>query len=156
MQNNYTETIPFELGVKLKEAGYWNPGCTYDSSYNGPCYFVSSKKYYKEGVIAPWEEVIPAPTYGEVFDWFKSKKNICITMDPFFTFALKGNIGYTWKITYPDFCQGKLVTITENDTWLDGMPYGGSFKLTATAAIEFAITIEVPEDNTVEVNVDEL
>ena len=40
MQNNYTETIPFELGVKLKEAGYWNPGCTYDSSYNGPCYFV--------------------------------------------------------------------------------------------------------------------
>ena len=65
-----TATVPFEIGELLKKVGYWDPKCTYDSCYNNPCYFMGSKKYYKEGVIALWDEIVPAPTYAEVYDWF--------------------------------------------------------------------------------------
>ena len=56
----YSEHIPFELGVKLKEAGYWNPRCTYETNYNDPCYFIPSKKFYGEGVVADWNDIVPA------------------------------------------------------------------------------------------------
>ena len=76
----YTANVPFDIAVALKKAGYWNPGCTYESSYNNPCYFIPSKKYYAEGVIAPWDELVPAPTYAEVYDWF-IKQDMVVSID---------------------------------------------------------------------------
>lgn len=75
----YTATVPFDVAVELKQAGYWEPRCTYETSYNGPCYFIPGKRYYAEGVIAPWDELVPAPTYADVIDWFFNKEIIlCI------------------------------------------------------------------------------
>lgn len=156
MRNNYTANVPFEIGVKLKEAGYWNPGCTYDSSYNGPCYVINSKKFYADGVVAPWDDIVPAPTYAEVFDWFASEKYIVITLEPFHTFALKERIGYTWKIVYPDYELGGLVLRSEDDEWDSSKGFGGSFKLTANDAIENAMTITVPVYEFVEVDMKDL
>lgn len=96
------------------------------------------------------------PTYGEVFDWF-SQKGIVITLEPFHTFSLKGHIGYTWKINYEDPELG-LVLRTEDDEYKPGDGYGGSFKLTANAAIESAMKIgdKSVEVKYIEVNIDEL
>lgn len=145
MKNNYTGHVPFEIGVKLKEVGYWNPRCTYDTSYNDPCYTIHNKKFYDEGVVAPWDDIVPAPTYAEVFDWLASEKQIVITLEPFHTFALKERIGYTWKIVFPNYELGHMVIKPEEDEWDSSKGLGGSFKLTANAAIEVAITIQVPE-----------
>lgn len=79
------------------------------------------------------------PTYGEVFDWF-SQKGIVITLEPFHTFSLKGHIGYTWKINYEDPELGWVLR-SEDDEYKPEDGYGGSFKLTATAAIESAMKI---------------
>lgn len=151
----YSEHIPFELGVKLKEAGYWNPRCTYETNYNDPCYFIPSKKFYPEGVVADWNDIVPAPTYADVFEWFSIEKGIIITLEPFFTFALKGQIGYTWKINYVDPELG-LVLRTEEDEYQSGDGFGGSFKLTANAAIESAMKIGDKSIKYIEVNIDEL
>lgn len=140
MENSYTANVPFEIGVKLKEAGYWNPRCTYGYSYNDPCYFIPSKRFYDEGVVAPWEDIVPAPTYAQIFDWFASERGIVITLEPFHTFSLKGQMGYTWKINYVDPDLG-LVLRTEEDEWDSSKAFGGSFKLTANAAIESATTL---------------
>ena len=83
------------------------------------------------------------PTYGEVFDWFTTDRYVVITLEPFHTFALQGHIGYTWKITYPDYDSGGLVIRTEDDEWNSNKAFGGSFKLTANDAIESAMTITV-------------
>ena len=143
--SRYTEHVPFEIGVKLKEYGYWNPGCTYESSYNGPCYFTSSKNLYRDGVVAPWDEIVPAPTYAEVFDWFFQEKGIVITLEPFFTNSLKENIAFTWKVSFLD-CKnldGPVIrNICEEDVWDSSQGYGGSFLLTAAAAIESAMKIQ--------------
>ena len=77
----YTATVPFEVAVELKKAGYWKPRCTYETSYNSPCYFIPSKKYYAEGVIADWKDIVPAPTYAEVYDWFIEKQNMILCID---------------------------------------------------------------------------
>lgn len=75
----YTNIVPFEIGKLLKDAGYWDPGCTYESSYNKSCYYVPSGKFYGEGVIADWADVVPAPTYAEVFDWLLTNEIVvCI------------------------------------------------------------------------------
>lgn len=140
MVSEYTEHVPFEIGVKLKEYGYWNPRCTYESSYNGPCYF-KTKKFYKDGVVANWNDITPAPTYAEVIDWFVNEKRIIIILEPFFTYSLNGNIAYNWKIYYLDKELG-LVLRTEEDEWDSSKGYGGSFKLTANAAIESAMTVK--------------
>lgn len=68
-KKHLTDYIPFSLAGQLKKAGYWNPGCTYSSCYNGPCFFILSKKFYADGVVSDWEDVLPAPTYAEVVDW---------------------------------------------------------------------------------------
>ena len=156
MVKGYTDHIPFELGVKLKEYGYWNPGCTYDSNYNNPCYFVKSKVFYDKGVVAPWELIVPAPTYAEVFDWFIEKKGIIITLDPFFTKENKNHIAYTWKVSYPDLNNGCIVIRTEEDEWKSSKGFGGSFGLTANDAIEYAMTITVNNEEFIEVNIEDL
>jgi len=156
MRNNYTDYVPFEIGVKLKKAGYWKPRCTYESSYNDPCYIINSKKFYVDGVVAPWGDIVPAPTYAEVFDWFASEKHIVITLEPFHTFALQERIGYTWKIAYPDYELGKLVIKSEEDEWDSSKCFGGSFKLTANEAIENAMTITVKPEEFIEVDINDL
>ena len=80
------------------------------------------------------------PTYGEAFDWF-SERGIVITLEPFHTFSLKGQIGYTWKINYVAPELG-LVLRSEDDEYKPGDGFGGSFKFTANAAIESAMTIK--------------
>jgi hypothetical protein len=76
-----------------------------------------------------------------VFDWFSIVKGIVITLEPFHTFALKGHIGYTWKINYVDPELG-MVLRTEEDEYNLRDGYGGSFKLTANAAIKSAMRIK--------------
>jgi len=150
----YSEHIPFELGIKLKEAGYWNPRCTYDTNYNDPCYFIPSKKFYPDGVVAHWDDIVPAPTYYKVFEWFSTEKGIIITLEPFHTFALKGYIAYTWKVSYSND-EGKLTTITEEDIYKGGA-YGGSFCLSADSAIEFAMTLGDKRPEVIEVDINDL
>ena len=94
------------------------------------------------------------PTYGDVFDWFSQKK-IIIILEPFFTYSLRDNIAYNWKIYYMDPELG-LVLRTEDDEYKPGDGYGGSFKLTATAAIESAMKIGDKSIKYIEVNIDEL
>ena len=141
MVSCYTENVPFKVGEVLKKIGYWDPRCTYSCSYNGPCYFSGSKKFYGDGVVAPWEEIVPAPTYAEVIDWFVNTKNIIIILDPFFTYSLRDHIAYNWKIYYLDG-EKNLILVTENDEYTSDKGYGGSFKLTANDAIMRAAKIQ--------------
>lgn len=134
---NYSEYISEELARKLLDWGYplfsYAPG-TYDGA---PCFDIPGPD--EEG----WEDGdrYQIPTYGEVFDWFSRVKSIVITLEPFHTFALKGQIGYTWKINYVDTKLG-LILRTEEDEYQSGDGYGGSFKLIANAAIESAMRIK--------------
>lgn len=156
--NEYTEHVPFELGVKLKEYGYWNPGCTYESSYNGPCYF-KTKRFYKDGVVANWNDITPAPTYAEVFDWLANEKGVIIQMKPFFTFALKSHIAFTWIVSYLDHKNlgGPVIrNVGEGDVYDGKEGFGGSFKLTANAAIEYAMTVKSSFMEFEEVKIEEL
>lgn len=154
----YMEHIPFDLGVKLKEFGYWNPGCTYETCYNKPCYF-KTKKLYKDGLVADWDDIIPAPTYAEVFDWFANEKGIIIQLKPFFTFALRGNIAYTWIVSHlaKKNLGGPVIrNIGEGDVYDGKKGFGGSFKLTADAAIEYAMTVKPQFMEFQEVRIEEL
>lgn len=133
---NYSEHISEELARKLLDWGYpllsYAPG-TYDGA---PAFDIP-------GPDEPgWEDGdrYQIPTYGEVFDWFSTVKGIVITLEPFHTFSLKCHIGYTWKINYVDPELG-LVLRTEEDEYQSGDGYGGSFKLSANAAIESAMKI---------------
>ena len=133
---NYSHYIPEELARKLLDWGY--PIFKYSvGGYDGRPYF-DIPGYDEPG----WAEGnrYRIPTYGQVFDWFSSQRNIVITIEPFHTFALKGQIGYTWKINYVDPELG-LVLRTEEDEYQSGDGFGGSFKLTANAAIESAMKI---------------
>lgn len=133
---NYTDTIPVDLARKLLDWGY--PIYKYGiGGYDGkPCFDIP-------GPDEPgWEDGdrYQIPTFGEVFDWFANKKKILIVLEPWFTYALRDHIAYNWKIYYTDPESG-LILRTEEDEYKPGDGYGGSFKLTATAAIESAMTI---------------
>lgn len=148
---NYNEHIPEELARKLLDWGY--PLFNYKGgTYDGKPYF-DIPGYDEPG----WADGnrCQIPTYGEVFDWFSTVKGIVITLEPFHTFALKGQIGYTWKINYVDseLC---LVLRTEEDEYQSGDGFGGSFKLSANAAIESAMKIGDKSIKYIEVNIDEL
>jgi len=134
---NYNEQISEELARKLLDWGYplFNyKGGTYDGK---PCFDIPG---HGEPGWADGNRY-RIPTYGEVFDWFSIVKGIVITLEPFHTFSLKGHIGYTWKINYEDPELG-LVLRSEEDEYKPGDGYGGSFKLTANAAIESAMRIK--------------
>ena len=77
------------------------------------------------------------PTYGEVFDWFSQNKGIIITLEPFHTFALKGRIGYTWKISFIN--DSGYNEITEEDNYRPEDGFGGSFTLVADDVIEYVL-----------------
>lgn len=137
MEDNYTSYIPEQLARKLLEQGM------YLHSY----YDYSDGKPYFETIRAGepgWQKSqrCRIPTYGEVFDWFLSQKSIIITLEPFFVFALRNHIGYTWKVSYPNINTAKMEEVTEEDEWDSSKGYGGSFKLTANAAIEYAMRIQ--------------
>ncbi len=150
---NYSEHIPEELARKLLDYGY--PLFNYKGgTYDGKPYF-DIPGYDEPG----WADGnrYQIPTYGEVFDWFTYNKKIIIIIEPFFTYSLRDNIAYNWKIYYMDPELG-LVLRTEEDEYKPGDGYGGSFKLTATAAIESAMKIgdKSVEVKYIEVNKDEL
>lgn len=69
----YTKNVPFNLAVLLKKAGYWNPGGFLQTVYNGPCYSIDTRTFFRGGVVADWEDLLPAPTYAEVIDWLMDK-----------------------------------------------------------------------------------
>ena len=69
---------------------------------------------------------------------------------------MKGQIGYTWKISYVVYELGLLVSRTEEDEYQPGDGYGGSFKLTANDAIKFAMTLGDKKEKDIEVNFNEL
>lgn len=130
--NNYCDYITADL---LKELiGHNFPAYKYSvGGYDG------KPVYYTKDLFDPdWREcdAYKIPTYAEVMDWFMSK-GIVITLEPFFTFALKDNVGYNWKISYiVKECEMK--TITEKDTYTD-KGYGGSFNLIMDNAIRYAM-----------------
>ena len=133
----YSEYIPEKLARKLLDNGFhlFNYKCgTYDGK---PCFDIPGpdEPGWADG------DRYQIPTYGEVFDWFSTQRGIIITLEPFRTFSLKGHIGYTWKINYEDPELG-LVLRAEDDEYKPGDGYGGSFKLTANAAIESAMKIK--------------
>ena len=108
---NYSEHISEELARKLLDWGYpllsYAPG-TYDGA---PCFDIPGpdEPGWADG------DRYQIPTYGEVFDWFSRVKGIVITLEPFHTFALKGQIGYTWKINYVDPEFGLVLRTEENE-----------------------------------------
>lgn len=151
MVDNYSAYIPVDLAKKLLKFGM--PLHKYHRYDDGkPCFDIPG--YGEPG----WEggDRYRIPTYGEVFDWFASEKHIVITLEPFHTFALKERIGYTWKIVYPDYELGGLVLRSEDDEWDSSKGFGGSFKLSANAAIENAMTITVHTEEFIEVNIEDL
>ena len=133
---NFSGYIPRDLAKELLSFGM--PLYKYDlGSYDGKPYFDT------EDEDSPnWEDCdrYQIPTYGEVIDWFSSK-GIYITFEAFFTFALRGNVAYLWKISYTDSSNNdlKLKTISEEDAWNNKKGYGGSFKLEANDAIRYAM-----------------
>ena len=134
--SNYSSYIPKDLAKELLQYGM--PLCKYGlGSYDGKPYFDT------EDEDSPnWEDCdrYQIPTYGEVIDWFSSK-GIYITFEAFFTFALRGNVAYLWKISYIDSSNNdlKLKTISEEDAWNNKKGYGGSFELDANDAIRYAM-----------------
>ena len=135
---NFSKYIPKDLAKELLQYGM--PLYKYDlGSYDGKPYFDT------EDEDSPnWEDCdrYRIPTYGEVIDWFSSK-GIYITFEAFFTFALRGNVAYLWKISYTDSSNNdlKLKTISEEDAWDSKKGYGGSFELDANDAIKYAMNM---------------
>ena len=133
---NFSGYIPRDLAKELLSFGM--PLYKYDlGSYDGKPYFDTEHKDSPN-----WEDCdrYQIPTYGEVIDWFSSK-GIYISFDAFFTFALRGNVAYLWKISYTDSSNNdlKLKTISEEDAWDSKKGYGGSFELDANDAIRYAM-----------------
>lgn len=140
MVNNYSKIVSVDMAKELLKFGM--PLHKYTVYNDGKPYF-DIPDYGQPG----WEEGdrYRIPTYGEVFDWFANEKYICITLEPYFAIALRGHIAFTWKVAYPDIKLGLLVIKDEGDNWIQGMPYGGSFTLTADDAIKYAMTVKVPD-----------
>ena len=134
---NYSNYIPEELARKLLDWGYPIFKYSVGGYDDKPCFDIPG---YDEPGWADGDRY-RIPTYGEVFDWFSAVKGIIITLEPFHTFSLKGQIGYTWKINYVDPELG-LMLRSEDDEYKPGDGYGGSFKLTANAVIESAMRIK--------------
>ena len=135
---HYTEHIPYDLGKKMKEAGYWEPGCTYDTCYNGPCYALAKDKLYEDGVICDWKDIVPAPTYAEVIDWF-FEKGIFIQMEPWHTFALQERMGFVYEINMVNEEKAQI----DSEVWNEF----ASFGLCLNSAIERAIEILKEKEN---------
>lgn len=67
-------------------------------------------------------------TWAEVFDWF-THNGIFITFKPWFTFALRDHVCYTYQISYIDETEGRLIRAVESEE-------ASSFNLAAIASIE--------------------
>ena len=124
--DTYSEFVPREIALQLKESGMGN-------TFGG---------------------MLSIPSYYETFEWFCSERGIVITLEPFFTYTLKGNIAYTWKISYPNFQTSKMDEVREED--MNNSLYGGSFRLTADDAIKFALTLGDKRSQDIEVNAEDL
>lgn len=131
--NNYCDHITADLLKELIDHNF--PAYKYSvGGYDG------KPVYYTKDLFDPdWTEcdAYKIPTYAEVLDWFMSK-GIVITLEPFFTFALKDNVGYNWKISYI-VKECKMKTISELDMIKSNDGYGGSFQRTMEDVIEFAL-----------------
>ena len=136
--SNFSGYIPRDLAKELLSFGM--PLHRYGiGSYDGQPYFDT------EDEDSPNREDCDRyriPTYGEVIDWFSSK-GIYITFEVFFSFALRGNVAYLWKISYIDSSNNdlKLKIISEGDAWDSKKGYGGSFELDANDAIKYAMNM---------------
>lgn len=131
--NNYCDYITTDLLKELIDHNF--PAYKYSiGGYDG------KPVYYTKDLFDPdWREcdAYKIPTYAEVLDWFMSK-GIVITLEPFFTFSLKDNVGYNWKISYI-VKECKMKTISELDMIKSNDGYGGSFQRTMEDVIEFAL-----------------
>lgn len=112
----YTKHIPYDVATLLKEKHCRLSWTKYKTDGHPNC----------------------TTDYAHIFDWLKSK-GIVITLEPFFTFSLVGNIAYTWFITVVHKDDGTCEKITEQDLWTPDKSYGGSFVLTANEAIKEAL-----------------
>lgn len=135
---NFTGYIPRDLAKEL--LGFGMPLYKYDMDlydYDGKPYFYTEEKGIPGKVSCDRYQI---PTYGEVIDWFSSK-GIYISFDAYFTFALRGNVAYLWKISFIDRSNGdvKWKVISEEDAWDSKKGYGGSFELDANDAIRYAM-----------------
>ena len=78
-------------------------------------------------------------TWAEVFDWL-ADNGIMITFKPWFTFALRDHVCYTYYISYIDEENGSLIRTTEIEE-------ASSFNLAAAASIEEVIKTVKPFSN---------
>lgn len=67
-------------------------------------------------------------TWAEVFDWL-THNGIFIAFKPWFTFALRDHVCYTYQISYIDETEGRLIRAVESEE-------ASSFNLAAIASIE--------------------
>lgn len=135
---NFSGYIPRDLARELLNFGM--PLHKYDMDlydYDGKPYFYTEDAGSPDLASCDRYRI---PTYGEVIDWFSSK-GIYISFDAYFTFALRGNLAYLWKISYIDSSNNdlKLKTISEEEAWDSKKGYGGSFELEANDAIRYAM-----------------
>ena len=133
---HYTSIVPFELAVKLKNAGFpQKPGLNYyqiPEGMPGAGYVGNPENYDSEQFWEYKEKIYSAPTYADVIDWF-FEKGIFIQMEPWHTFALQERMGFVYEINTVNEEKAKI----DSEVWNDF----ASFGLCINAAIERAIEL---------------
>ena len=66
-------------------------------------------------------KVYYAPTYAEVLDYLSDAYKVYVEFTPWFTFALKDKIAYTYKVFKIVEDEPKLTLIFKSDEWLASM-----------------------------------
>lgn len=120
----YSDIVPQKYALMLKnEIGYpletTDPKGASDEGY----------AEYHTGALIYYRDI----TWAEVFDWF-THNGIFITFTPWFTFALRDHVCYTYQISYIDETEGRLIRAAESEEV-------SSFTLAAIASIEEAVKI---------------
>lgn len=62
-----------------------------------------------------------APTFAEVLDYLANMHKVYVEFTPWFTFALKDKIAYTYKVFKINEETAKLEKIFESDEWIASM-----------------------------------
>ena len=139
MDNHYNKIVSFEIAQKLKEIDF---RIGTDEFYAIDDITVTYDNYLGGGTIPKGEtfwltsgenyhgKYIEAPTYADVLDWLMDK-GIHVSLSPWFTYALRDKVGYTFEIS----------TVNEEEAKLDTEHWGefASFDLCIECAINKAI-----------------
>ena len=100
----YTETVSFDLAVKLKKKGYDKPAFAGYTVKGEHKFSGETRHYYSNS-----NEYVSAPTYGEVLDWLLEKGYFLETTlltslvptEPCFCFEFKPTNGSSSYVRHP-------------------------------------------------------